>query len=187
MGRRDEIAKHFEFDDTIGYPIDKVWPIYRDRMPKIAEFLPNIRRIDLVSREETETGVFAVLEWHARARLPGVAARLIPENMMMWTDTATWNNVDHVVHFEITVPALSDAVRVSGVNRFEAEGSTTRVRIGGELRIDIDKIHHVPKVILRTVVPTIESFALSLTKPNLMEANRGVERYIAAQKDKKAK
>lgn len=177
-----EVTHAYEFTDTIRFPLDVTWPVYRNEVPNLIHLLPNIERIDVQKREEFAGGVNTVLYWHAKAKLPGPAARLVSKDMFSWIDTATWTDKDHYVDYVLALPELSDAVRVSGRNTFVADGANTRIMLKGTIHTDLDKIKIVPKLLLKTIVPTIQAFAVQLTKPNFTELNRGVEKFLGEKK-----
>ncbi len=173
-----DVVHDYEFTDTVRFPLDVTWPIYRNEVPNLIHLLPNIERIDVEKREEFDGGVNTVLWWHAKAKLPGPAAKLVSKDLFSWVDTATWLDADHHVDYVLTMPELSDAVRVTGRNSFVADGPRTRIRLFGTIHTDMDKIKIVPKILLKSIVPTIQAFAVRLTKPNFDELNRGVEKYL---------
>lgn len=182
MSKESDIAKSFQFTDTVCFPLEMVYPIFRNEFIKLINYFPNIRQIDTITREEIKGGAHVVLKWYGKVKLPGLAAKLIPEDKIFWIDDATWNDKAHCVEYAMTLPALSDAVRVEGKNEFSAQGNNTHINLTGRIITDIDKIKLAPKMVLKSVVPGIEAFALKLTKPNFMELNRGVEKYLRAKK-----
>ena len=182
MRRKEEIGKKYHFTDTVSFPMDVTYPVYRNEMPDLVEFLPNITKILVLEREEVKGGVKSKLQWFAKVKLPGAASRLIPPDKINWMDTAEWDDEEHAVQYELSLPDLVDSGRVVGRNTFFDEGDRTRIDLDGEILIDIEKIKLAPKILLRRIVPTIEAFAVRLTKPNFMELNRGVEQYLKGKK-----
>ncbi|MCB1152095.1 MAG: DUF2505 family protein [Deltaproteobacteria bacterium] len=175
---KDDNTKQFTYSDELKYPRDIVYPVFRNESIRLADYLPNIALIEEIERHEHEEGVSFILKWHARAKLPGPAAKLIPENAMTWVDKATYFDATHSVNYELTFPMLGEAVRVHGTNRFEAVGDKTRVTVSGTIEADINKIPFAPKMVLKRVVPLVQDFAAKQTEPNLIEMNRGIEKYL---------
>ena len=146
-----------------------------------------IRDIKELERKESKGKVEVKLQWYANAALPGPAAKLIPAGAMTWVDTATWYDKEHVVEYELVLPELTDAAKVAGRNTFEKDGDRTKVTLRGEIKTDIGKIKFAPKLVLKTVIPVVEAFAVKMTKPNLMQLNRGIEKYLSEKAESKKK
>ncbi len=177
----------FEVSDLIAYPAEQVFAAYRDHIVDFVPYLPNIESIVIRERREEGNTVYIVSHWQSKINLPGPAEKLIPAKDRGWDDYATWLNNELAVEWRFDVPALPKAVKVSGKNRFVAEGDQTRLIIQGESDVDLDKIRGIPNFVLKSIVPAIEKIALAAIKPNMLKVNRGLEQYLAAQKGEPAK
>lgn len=171
----------FTVTDTIRYPLEKVYAAMRDNLPELAAFYSNIERITLESRDEKGPIVHQVAQWEAKAKLPGPLEKLVPLNGRRWKDVATWDAGAHTVEWRITVPVFTEAVSVSGLNRFAADGANTRMTINGRIVIDPKKLTGIPTILAKQFVPTIEKFVVSSVQKNLVEGNRGLERFLAGR------
>lgn len=170
--------------DTVDFPLEEVWPVYRNQLLELLDYLPNIRKIVELECEDTKGVKRITLQWYAKAKLPGPAARLIPESALTWVDKAVWHDDQHAVEYELILIELTKAARVVGRNTFEDIGGKTRVTLNGEIKTDINKLGLAPKILLRAVIPVVEAFAVQMVKPNLEELNRGVEKFLREKKNK---
>lgn len=171
----------FTVADTIRYPLAQVFTALRDRLPELAAFYSNIERITLESREESGAIVRQRALWIAKATLPGPLEKLVPANSRRWQDDAVWDAKKHTVEWRLTLPVFSAAIDVHGANRFEKDGPHTRMTIVGNLTIDPKKLTGVPTLLAKQFIPTVEKFVVSSVQKNLLEGNRGLERFLAAE------
>jgi hypothetical protein len=165
----------------IHFPIDRVYATYRDRLPEVAAFMPDIREIEVVRRAETPRGPDILNIWKAENRVPSVAQKVVSPEMLQWEDHAEWDDGNTWVDWTLVIPAFRDQVRCSGRNRFEAHGPKTRVVLEGELDIDIQRIPGVPRLLAGRMKPQIEQFIIKLVQPNLEKVNGSLERFMDAE------
>ncbi|MBI3185001.1 MAG: hypothetical protein HYZ28_22905 [Myxococcales bacterium] len=167
----------------IPYPREKVFTTYRDKLPELVPYLPNVRGITVSSRSEEGQLTKLLNRWKGGGELPGVVRKLLSDDMLEWDDYATWNQEQFTCEWRTVVPAFKDAVRSEGKNRFEdLGGSRTRLVIAGMLEVDAAKIRLVPRLLAGTVGPTVEKFLVGSIKPNLVAVSKGVEKYLDAHR-----
>ena len=130
-------------ESVLSFPLDKVYQTYRDRLPEIAAYMPDVKEIRVLSRDDVAGGVKIHNRWFASAKLPSVAEKVIKPEWMQWDDYATWDDAQRHVDWHLEIPALGDQVRCSGRNSFwEADG--TLVRLTGDLQINLQKLPGMP-------------------------------------------
>jgi hypothetical protein len=68
-----------EADSILPYSRDVVFRAYRDDLPKVVEFLPNVRAIEVKKRDEAGpiTTLFNV--WHGGGEVPAAARALLDD------------------------------------------------------------------------------------------------------------
>lgn len=165
-------------DVDLLHPRDRVFEAYRDRMVELVEFLPNIRAIRVISREDRGADVLLVNEWVGGGDIPAVARAVLEEDMLRWTDHATWHAADHTVEWRTDVHAFPGAVKAAGRNAFVETARGSRLEIRGELTCDSAKIPAVPRLLARTVNAAAEKILVSQIGHNLAEIGRGVARLL---------
>lgn len=168
-----------EADAVLPFPRDLVFEAYRESLPELVEYLPNIRRIEVKERKEEGALVELVNEWHGGGEIPSAARMVLSDAMMSWTDYATWNGQEYTCAWRIETHSFTEAVSCSGKNRFiELSDSETRLEIRGSLEIDPAKVKGVPALLRGKVAKTVEDFLGKKITPNLIEVSDGLTRYL---------
>ena len=166
-------------ESRIHHPIDVVYPCYRDHLPRVAPYTPDIREIIVRSREDKELGPKIHNVWVADRDIPKVAQGIIKPEMLQWDDFAEWNDAEQHVDWRLNIPAFPDQVKCSGRNAFFADGPrSTRVVLTGELEVNVKNVPGVPRLLAGRLAPKIESFIVMLITPNLEKVNQSLERYL---------
>lgn len=169
-------------ESVIGHPRDKVYVAYRDRLPEIAAYLPNIDKIEEARRDATPSGCKLHNIWHARGSIPKVASAIIKPDMLKWDDFAEWHDADFRCSWQLKTRFFTDSIACSGATRFSEDGpQRTRVSLDGELTISLEQVRAVPGFLRAAVAPQVERFVVALVTPNLKRVNSGLEKYLDAQ------
>ena len=172
-----------DVDSRIQYPREVVYNAYRDHLPDLIPYLPNMKAIEVLERKEDGNKVTFKNLWTAKTEIPKAAQSILKPEMMTWFDHATWDNATFTNVWRTEMRALTDAVDCHGGNSFEEVGpNSTLLRLRGELNLDLKKVPGVPRLLAGTIGPVIEKFVVAMLKPNLEETARGLEKYLAAQK-----
>lgn len=165
----------------IPYPREQVYLAYRDRMAEIAEFIPDIKEVKIVSREEGDGTVTLHNEWASDREVPSVVSKIIKPEHLRWDDYATWHNAAFYAQWEIKTRAFTDAVRCTGRTEVLEDGDSTVVRLTGDLSITLKEIPGVPSFLARRMAPQVEKFIVSLVTPNLQQVNRSIHRFLDSE------
>ena len=134
-------------ESIIHHPLDLVYDAYRNRLPEVARYIPDIREIRAHKIEEKEGGAEIHNEWISSAEMPRGINKVIRSEHLRWDDYASWNDEQFWVDWRIRTRVFTDSVSCSGRNRFVAEGDSTRVILEGNLEINIGDIPGVPRII----------------------------------------
>lgn len=162
----------------IPFPRPLVYATYRDKLVELVPYLPNVQRIDVLSRRLEGGVIHFENEWHGGGEIPTVARAVISEAMLSWTDFATWNESEFTTNWHIKTHAFTEAVRCTGVHRFKEADSGTVIESRGELVIDSKQIKGVPQLIAGMVGRTVEDFLSQKIAPNLLQVGEGVRQYL---------
>jgi hypothetical protein len=177
-----EVLMKIHSESHIHHPIELVYQSYRDQLPLVAPYTPDIKEIIVNSREELAMGPKIHNIWVADREIPKVAAGLIKPEMLRWDDFAQWNDEANHVDWRLNIPAFPDQVKCSGRNAFFADGpNRTRVVLTGELEINVKKIPGVPRIMAGRIAPKIEAFIVKLITPNLEKVNHSLEQFLDDQ------
>jgi hypothetical protein len=160
-----------------------VYQAYRDELPKIAAYMPNIKEILVRKREERQNGVKLHNEWVGKGEIPKVVQSIIRPDMLRWDDYADWDDNASACAWSLKLRAFTDNVKCGGTNRFTEEGpDRTRVTLSGTLDIDLRDIPGVPRVLAGSIAPQVEKFVIALITPNLEQVNASLGRYLDANR-----
>lgn len=164
---------------SISQPRDAVFQVYRDELVRLLPYLPNVRNIEVKSREEQGDRVSMVNVWHGGGDIPAAVRKFLSDSMLSWTDYAEWNAADHSCAWRSESHSFKDAVHSQGRNVFLENGTgASIIRIGGRIDVDAAKIKGVPRLLAGGIGPVIERFLVKQVQDNLQEVARGVERYL---------
>lgn len=169
-------------DATLLHPRPVVYATYRDELPRLLAYLPNVRAIDVKSRRSDGARTELVNVWHGGGEIPAVARSFVSEAMLSWTDHATWNEEAWTCDWRTETHAFTEAVDCRGQNRFVEVDGGTRIEIRGELRIDAKKVKGVPSLFAGKVASAVESFLVAKIQPNLVEVTDGLRKLLAEER-----
>ena len=168
-------------DATIPFDRDRVFRAYRDDLSKLTEFLPNIRRIEVVEKEDKGSITEILNVWHGGGDIPSAARVVLSESMMSWKDYAIWNAEEYSCTWRIETNSFTEAMRCEGKNFFVETPEGTRLEIRGEIEIAASKISGVPKLLRSSVSKTVTEFLCKKITPNLIEVSSGLTRFLQRQ------
>lgn len=173
-----------DIKDEIAYPIETVYPAFRDDLKEVAPYLPNIDEIVVKSSERVDEDTVKVVNlWKAsEGDIPTVAQAFIKPEMLKWTDHATWHDDQCACEWEMELGFLPEAVSCSGKTTYTKKGDRTEVHITGDLVVNGAKIPGVPRIMAGKISSVVEGFVVKMITPNLKATNRAMEKHLAAQK-----
>ena len=173
----------FKVTEIINHPTEEVYLTYRDRLPLLVPYLPNVDQVEVVESEQTDEGLRLLNRWIVTGSIPRSVRPFFKGKRLSYLDHARWSDAESLVRWRLEIGLFPDAVSCSGVNYFGAGAApdTTEVSLTGALTVDLARIAGVPRI-FRGLAPKIESFVLDRIKPNLSSVTRAVEQYLDEQK-----
>jgi hypothetical protein len=166
-------------ESLIRHPQEKVYRAYRDRLPEIAAYIPDVKEILVESRDEIANGVKLHNVWIAEREIPVFARAFLKPEMLRWDDFAEWHDDEHQVRWKLQLRVFTDNVRCAGTNTFRrVDDHTTAVTLEGDLDIDLKSIPGVPKLLAGGLKPKVEKFIVSLITPNLERVNESLQQFL---------
>ncbi len=167
---------------NLSFPRELVFTTYRDRLVELLPYLPNLRGLEVKSREERGGDIVIVNEFKGGGEIPSVARSFLSESMLSWSDHATWKQAEWICNWTTKVHAFPGALLSSGYNRFVEAGSGTRIEFRGELTCDASKVPGVPKLLARSVNGTIEKIFVGKIVENLVEVGKGIGKLLEKER-----
>jgi len=170
-------------DAVLAFPRPVVFAAYRDELTALVDYLPNVRKIEVLSRVE-QGGVIELHNvWHGGGDIPAAARAFLSEAMLSWDDYARWDEARWSCGWRIKTRSFTEAVRCEGENRFVAlEDGGTRLEIRGSLSIDGSKVSGVPRFLAGKVAATVEAFLAEKIRPNLVETASSLRKHLESKK-----
>jgi hypothetical protein len=169
-------------DTRIAFPRPLVFSAYRDKLSDLVEYLPNIRRIEVMQRKDDGHIVELTNIWHGGGDVPAVARAFVSEAMLAWTDTVRWDETSFTADWQVKTHSFPEAVTCRGRNTFLEEGDQTVFQMRGDLTIDPAKLKGVPRLLAGGVAKAVEEFLVKKIGPDNVEVAQGVAKYLEAQK-----
>ena len=169
-------------ESIIHHPLERVYAAYRDELPEIAAYMPDIKEILVLSREEEGDTARLHNVWRAEREIPSFAKNILKPDMLQWDDHALWHKANHTCDWRLELRVFTDAVKCGGTNVFEALGAdSTKVVLDGNLDINLKHVPGVPRLLARTIAPRVEQFIVALITPNLKQVNKSLGDYLDAK------
>src|SRR5438874_445212 len=90
----------------IPFPRADIFAVYRDKLPELVPYLPNVRGISVVSRTDEGSITRLLNRWKGGGEIPGPVRKLLSENLLEWDDHATWDSAKFTTDWRTVVPAF---------------------------------------------------------------------------------
>ncbi|MCA9537420.1 MAG: hypothetical protein KC620_00950 [Myxococcales bacterium] len=167
---------------TIPYPIDAVFEAMRDKLPEMAQYMPNVDEIIVEQKDESTPGhVRFVNRWvAARTEIPAPARPFVDQSRMYYHDHADWSAEDRACQWRLVMGFMSDRIKCAGTTSYHSVGeSQTEMRILGALDLDLKGM--VPRLLIGKVTSGVESFVGKLIEPNFQKTADALTAYLDAQ------
>jgi len=172
----------FTVSDMIAFPVEKVYAVFRNHTPDLADYIPDVKRIEVVEKQDMGNRLKLVTKWIGSHQPPKIVQKLIRIEDLYWFDRAEWVDDEKAVYWRIEPVMFSKYFEATGKNQFRAKGDKTEVILEGELKINLHSHPAVPRFLASKIEPQIEKYILNLIKPNLLKTNRGAEKYLVNNK-----
>lgn len=170
-----------EHTDIINAPLDKVYKLVKDDLPKIVQYLPNIRDIKVLERSQVGGKDFIINQWFAEANIPALAKKFVSEEMFSWKDSAYWNDAEHRVDYEIEPFFAKGIYEAKGSNIFQAADDKMKLTLKCEVHIYPERVPGIPKFIAKQIHPVLEQMLEKMLAPNLTSLGKGLKEYLKAE------
>jgi hypothetical protein len=164
-------------DLGLAFPRQAVFAAYRDELPRVLEFLPNVRAIDMSSRQEDGAIVYQVAEWHGGGEVPAAVRGILTQSMLAWTDRAKWDAVAFSCDFRAESRSFPAGVQCRGRTSFLEAVEGTLVEVRGAVEVDARKLPGIPGFLARQVGRSVEEFLVTRIQANLAESAKCFRKY----------
>jgi hypothetical protein len=176
-----------EADTIVPFPRELVFRAYRDELPNVVAFLPNVRSIEIKDRKEEGGLVKLHNVWHGGGDIPAALRAVVDEKVLRWDDFASWDETSFTGTWSIRTHAFTEAVSCSGVTKMLPVGPAVdgggkcRVELTGDFNIDAKKLSGIPSFMAGSLGKAVESFLAKQITANLASTTEGLSRYLASK------
>lgn len=175
-------------DARLAFPRETVFAAYRDRLPELVPYLPNVKAIRVEAREDGVDGQASRTKltnvWEADAEIPKLLHSIVSPDAIAWDDFAEWDEDTWSCRWRIEPRIFTRNVRCGGLNHYRAVDGGTVLEIRGELEVDAKGLPGVPRLLAGRIAPAVEKFVVNLIRPNLVSTAEGLERFLQSEADR---
>lgn len=171
-----------EADSVLPFSRERVFRAYRDELPDFTAYLPNVRAIEVKSRQDEGARTKLHNVWHGGGDIPAPVVKLVGDSSLSWDDFATWDQDAWTVEWNIRTSVFTEAVTCGGKNTFiELGADRTRLEIVGDISIDVKKVKGVPSFLAGSIGKTVENFLVKQITANLTSVSDALTRYLQSK------
>ena len=165
----------------IPFPIEAVFLAMRDHLPELAQYMPNVQSVEVLNREDRETGEIAILnKWNSSTEIPKVVRSFVNADQKYWLDRAVWSEQKKAADWSLEMGFMPDRVKCVGRTSFHPlSAEATEMRVQGSLELDLKGL--VPRLLLKKSTSAVERFVRMLVQPNLQKTSDALIAYLRAQ------
>lgn len=173
----------FNTVSMVKHPLEQVWNLMRDDLPKLADHMEDIESIRVESSRQGE-GVHQLVNiWQASVQLPFDVASHLGADLFCWTDHAEWHEAEHQCRWRIEHKRFGEHFDCAGVTQFQRAmgGRGTRVTFSGSIEL---RLSNMPKVLGMLEDPTlkmVESMISKLIPKNFQKIASAVDSHLSAR------
>ncbi|MCB9677942.1 MAG: hypothetical protein H6737_22780 [Alphaproteobacteria bacterium] len=162
----------------MGFAPADVVAVPRDRVERLAAYLPAVEAIETLSRVETGSTVEVRRRWRLDAgALPAGLRSAIPDHAVGFEDHLVFDG-HHAARFAIRPLVHPDAVRCEGRLAVHEEGLDTSLEIDAELTLTPAGLALLPSALGDGGAAAIESAVIAAIRAQLRQALRAIEALL---------
>lgn len=172
---------NFKTISIIKFPVDVAWYTMMNQLPEIARDVDDLESITEEERIKSVNGSTKIVNvWKAKPRLPAMVTKYVNKEMLTWTDTATWNERDKIVNWEIRSPYFHEEMNCEGTTAFESAmgGKGCRLTFSGSLEWKGKVLSMGLGIFDGTIAKAVEGVLTQMIPSNFRKITEVMSRYI---------
>ncbi len=132
------------------------------------KFMPNIEKIDILSKETLEDGVEKITaRFHARSVIPEIARPLLKPEMLTWMEEIWCDSKNLTIKWNVISDYMPDNVHCGGETRISEHDGGSLLEISGVLDIKPAPLFGAPEFIVKKVIEVVEPFIGGMIRQNV--------------------
>lgn len=168
----------YRFEGTVGWPIEDVVSVQRDRVERLAAYLTGVEHVEVLDRAVRDGVEQIARRWTlSRDALPPGLRGLLPDHAMGFDDALSWDGGERAA-FRVSPWVHADAVHFAGTLRLHDERGETLISVDGEFRLLERAAERLPPSLRAQGVAAIEQAVVAVVRAQLAEACRATERLL---------
>lgn len=168
--------------EPLPLPVDEVFDLLRDHMPRLVPYLFDIEKIEVTDRREEGDEVHIVnLWWGDMTKVPSAIRKFVKRDLFSWKDHATWSTSTTAATWRLEPRIGANAFECAGTTRIHAVGEQTMLSMDINLQIHPENVPGIPKFLARKFRPQIEAAIEKQVTPNLKNLATSIRRYADAK------
>ncbi len=171
----------FDYSLQTKLPINLVYQTLRDNLYRLAPYLPDVKKITLLDRKETNNDIVTVNKWEANNILPASLSEFIKLDNIAWTDRGSWSKSRYVCTWSYEPFIFQEHINARGQDIYTTDGTNTTIRLTGEMFMNFDLypfVIVVPSIMREKIVNQFMKLTLSLLQSNFTALIKGLEQYV---------
>ncbi len=170
----------FQTVSMVKHPLEEVWKVMRDELPRLADQMEDIERIRVESSRHSGNVHRVINIWQASAPLPQYVASHLDRDLFSWTDHAEWHEAERECRWSIEHHYFGDSFSSAGVTRFEPAmgGRGTRITFSGAFELNKEKLPKALGVLEDPTLKIVESMLIKLIPKNFQKISTAIETYL---------
>jgi hypothetical protein len=160
-----------------------VFETIRDKTPELADMMPSIESVEVLSREAEGSVVSLYNRWQGtKGDVPRVLRPFASKETTAWFDRAAWDESSLSCKWSIESVVASKMFSCTGGTQIIAEGDEScTFKLAGELVVDPKHIPGCPGFLAKRLKDPFEKFIVNSISPNLTRIADAVQQYLDKQ------
>ena len=173
----------FNTVSVVKHPLENVWNLMRDNLPKLADHMEDIESIRVESSCQCDDVYQIINVWQARVRLPFDAASHMGDELFSWTDHAEWHEAEHQCRWRIEHKRFGKSFDCAGVTDFQPAmgGRGTRITFSGAIELSLSNVPKMLGILEDPTLKVVESMLTKLIPKNFQKITTAIDRHLSAQ------
>ncbi len=169
---------HFENSMKIALPTELVYKTLRDDIYKLVIYIPNVEKIELLDRKETDDKVYLTNKWYGKEVLPSFISQFIKTDDIAWMERAEWLNNENKSIWDYEPFIFKEYINAHGENTYSPDGEYTVITFNGDVSINFKDYPFIPMTFRDIINHELSQYLLMLIKSNFVSLVKGLEEYI---------